>query len=484
MSHTALVELPSQTQLCQRLRHLTQFSSHLLFVSGPIGAGKSTILSNYVASDLNQNSIAVNASQEFGVVALRTHILQQISFDGQINPQASLAKGIVALRSQIGHELTLCVDNAQHLNSTIFNELMQLVELSLAKKIQTNINVILFSTPEWIENAMEKFNPPRKNFLELEVEELDHQSAVEFVQAQFNKAGYKPTFENVDAMNRQIEACKGNPAKLLEYTQAVMKGEAFIADDAKKSKIKFSMTPARSFYLAGIIAVLVLFGGGSSYLYEAYQDEQQDKQRKAALKLAEPEYKSSLENAQAALDEAAAQSQLEPVALEVIEPEVLASNWDDELPTTLEQTVTLTPTEAPDESNKQRIVIEDKDVEVIIEKTSTQPEVNMKGEELTDLEKANLAGRNWIMSQPSKHYTFQIAGLSRPEQVQLFIDEHDLSGKVMTYQTIRNKKPWFVVLFGSFQNVDKANVAKTSLPVAVQQNKPWMKTFVQIQKEL
>jgi len=88
------------------------------------------------------------------------------------------------------------------------------------------------------------------------------------------------------------------------------------------------------------------------------------------------------------------------------------------------------------------------------------------------------------MAQPAKNYTFQIAGLSRPELLERYLNEHQLTEQIYTYQTVRNNKPWFVVLFGSFSSVEQANAAKSKLPAKVQKAQPWMKTFSQIQREL
>lgn len=489
MPYTAQIDLLVQTQLCDRLRHLTLFSSHLLFVSGDPGAGKSTVLVNYVESDFNRYAFAIDAGKEFGEVAIRTRVLQQISFDGRFNAQQSLANGVAELHQQLTNDITICIDNAQHLTGAFVAELVQLVELSRTNELSININVLLFANSDWVDKALAKFSDTKAYILELEVEQLDPQAAMQFVQAQFKQANYDPQFANPDALSKQVEACEGNPEALLQCAQAIMKGEVFNPKAERTSALQLAMTPTRSYYLAGFIALLVIFGGGSSFLYDAYQAEQAENARKAALAVAAPEVlPSSIENAQAVLEQDAAEQQkvtTAPVVVSEIEDAPLfASNWEAELPTQLDETITLTGKDSSADSNKKRVVIDDVDVKKIIKKTSAEPVVESKPAELTAAEKANLAGRDWIKAQPQKNYTFQIAGLSRAEQVQLFLDEHGLAGQVQTYTTQRNNKPWFVVLYGSFASVKQANLAKAKLPAAVQQDKPWMKTFVQIQREL
>ena len=394
---------------------------------------------------------------------------------------------VAELRQQLSHDITVCIDNAQHLSGAFVAELIQLVELSRANELSININVMLFASSDWVDKALAKCSDTKTYILELEVEQLDPQAAMQFVQTQFKQANYDPQFANPDALYKQVDACNGNPEALLQCAQAIMKGEVFNPSAKRGSALRLTMTPTRSYYLAGFIALLVIFGGGSSFLYDAYQAEQAENSRKAALAKAEPEVlPSSIENAQALLEQDVAEQQsvVTNTVTEIEEAPLFASNWEAELPTQLDETITLTGKENKADSDKKRVVIDDVDVKKIIKKTNTKPVAESKPAELSDVEQANLTGRDWIMAQPEKNYTFQIAGLSRAEQVQLFLDENGLAGQVQTYTTQRNNKPWHVVLYGSFANVKQANLAKAKLPDAVQKDKPWMKTFVQIQREL
>ena len=145
MHYSVQTEIYSQMQLCERLRHLTQFSSHLLLVSGESGSGKSTVLRNYVESDFNQKTITIDALQCHDDVALRTLLLQQISYDGRFNAHTSLLDSLPLLAQQLEHELTVCIDNAMALSAACITEFAQLIELCLNNRISIKINIILFA---------------------------------------------------------------------------------------------------------------------------------------------------------------------------------------------------------------------------------------------------------------------------------------------------------------------------------------------------
>jgi len=143
-------------------------------------------------------------------------------------------------------------------------------------------------------------------------------------------------------------------------------------------------------------------------------------------------------------------------------------------------------------TQKQRVVIDDDAVNKMLAKQNAATTVAV-GEPKLDIEKVINAvespsktaeGKVWTMAQPAKNYTFQIAGLSSETHLKQYLIENELPENVWTYQTVRNNKPWYVVLYGSFPSVEQANAAKLKLPARIQKDKPWLKRFAQIQREL
>jgi len=483
-------EIYSQTQLCERLRHLTQFSSHLLFVSGESGSGKSTVLRNYVESDFNQKTITIDAQQCHDDTTVRTQVLQQISYDGRFNAHITLVDSLPLLAQQLEYEFTLCIDNAMRLSPASIAEFAQLVALSLNNKVNIKVNIILFAESEWVDITILPFAKSATNVLELEMTVLDPQAAVTFVEQQFSQAGYKPTFVNQDAINRQIETCHGNPAELAKCAQAIMQGQVYHAESSTPSKTdKLVVTSNKSFYLAAMIAGVLLLGSAGSFLYDAYQTEQQ---------IADSVLKDPLLNTPVMVQTANVNTN-SAVIVDVNEPQMLASDWDDELPTKIGKTITLTDPVVPatsSQAGKQRVVIDDAAVNKMLAKQSTSDTVKVIDSKMVVevVDKVvrkdagntakTLTGQAWLIAQPAKNYTFQIAGLSRQSQLKQYLSENELPENVWTYQTLRNNKPWYVVLYGSFTSVEQANAAKLKLPASVQKDKPWLKRFAQIQRDL
>jgi DamX protein len=492
--YSVQTEIYSQTQLCERLRHLTQFSSHLLLVSGESGSGKSTVLRHYVESDFNQKTITIDALQCHDDAALRTLLLQQISYDGRFNAHIPLVDSLPLLSQQLEYELTVCIDNAMALSAASIAEFAQLVALGLNNRISIKVNFILFAESKWVDKTMPQFAKSATNVLELEMTELDPQAAIKFVQQQFNNAGYKPTFVNQDAINRQIEACQGNPGKLEKCAQAIMQGQVYNPESVVQNT---APQPAKkvnkSFYLAGVIAGVLLLGSAGSFLYDAYQAEQQ---QGADSVMDESLQHDSLTMQDDTVTTAAGDADA-TTAIDVSTPQMFASDWDEELPTEVGETITLTDPPEIESSlskQKQRVVIDDAAVNKMLAKQQAASNVVDSKAVVDDVDKVvinsvssapkTVAGKAWVMAQSAKNYTFQIAGLSRESQLKQYLSEHELPENVWTYETVRNNKPWYVVLYGSFSSVEQANVAKLKLPAAVQKDKPWLKRFAQIQSNL
>lgn len=482
MHYSVQTEIYSQTQLCERLRHLTQFSSHLLLVSGESGSGKSTVLRHYVESDLNQKTISIDARQCNDDGALRTLLLQQISYDGRFNAYVPLVDSLPLFAQQLEYELTLCIDNAMVLSPACIAEFAQLVDLSLNNRINIKVNIILFAESNWVDITMLQFAKSASKVLELEMTVLDQQAAIKFVEQKFTQAGYKPTFVNQDAINRQVEACQGNLAELEKCADAIMQGEVYSSEPAlSKLSEKPALTANKSFYLAAIIAGILLLGSAGSFLYDAYQTEQQQ----ANTVQADPQLIPPVINPEEPLT-TDTNTETE-VTIDGSKPQMLASDWDDELPTEIGQTITLTTAvdaKATEQTQKQRVVIDDAAVNKMLAKQNAANETATVASETTDVKSKTGAGKAWVMTQPAKNYTFQITGLSRESQLKRYLNEHDLPENIWTYQTQRNNKPWYVVLYGSFTSVEQANAAKLKLPAAVQKDKPWLKRFAQIQRDL
>lgn len=60
---------------------------------------------------------------------------------------------------------------------------------------------------------------------------------------------------------------------------------------------------------------------------------------------------------------------------------------------------------------------------------------------------------------------------------------HKLSN-YLVYETIRNDRQWYVLVYGDYPDLSSAKSALHSLPSAFYNNKPWVRSLKQVQSEL
>ncbi len=82
-------------------------------------------------------------------------------------------------------------------------------------------------------------------------------------------------------------------------------------------------------------------------------------------------------------------------------------------------------------------------------------------------------------------FTLQLTGMSSTKSLQEFISTHQLPREnVYLYKTLRNKKPWYVVIYGQFESRNIANNAAKNLPGTLSNMGTWAKNYASVHQDL
>ena len=81
-------------------------------------------------------------------------------------------------------------------------------------------------------------------------------------------------------------------------------------------------------------------------------------------------------------------------------------------------------------------------------------------------------------------YTIQLVSVLNPSRLTQFIHEYQLQDKAFIYQTERNHRHWYVLVYGVYKSKAQARVARDTLPITLRQLQPWVKSVAQVQSEL
>lgn len=73
-----------------------------------------------------------------------------------------------------------------------------------------------------------------------------------------------------------------------------------------------------------------------------------------------------------------------------------------------------------------------------------------------------------LLAKPAHLFTVKLSELETPEKLLAFIGQNDLPEEnVYIYQTSRNKRPWFVVIFGEYESFSAAKNARQGLSASL-----------------
>ena len=92
---------------------------------------------------------------------------------------------------------------------------------------------------------------------------------------------------------------------------------------------------------------------------------------------------------------------------------------------------------------------------------------------------------NILLAKNPKNFTLQITAMASRSYLSTFQKKYDTKMRdVYAYQTVRQNKPWFVVIYGEYSSLAAANAAKRNLPAVFKGMPTWAKTWQTVHDDL
>ncbi|EJD6038720.1 SPOR domain-containing protein [Morganella morganii] len=88
-----------------------------------------------------------------------------------------------------------------------------------------------------------------------------------------------------------------------------------------------------------------------------------------------------------------------------------------------------------------------------------------------------------LRTAPAHHYTLQLSSAATPDGLYQSARRHKLSN-YLVYETVRHGRQWYVLVYGDYPDLSSAKSALHLLPPAFYNNKPWVRSLKQVQREL
>ncbi|MCG9576188.1 SPOR domain-containing protein [Vibrio tubiashii] len=491
-----VLELDSQTELLERLQLLTNFGSNLVTLGGASGAGKTWLAQYYLeawAQDKNQSLLMCYPNQDES--QRRSTILTQLISEPLFNPADSLVESFTRLMQGETCDVVIAIDDAHLLTESFVSELWMLV-LEAQVNPGWTVNVLLFAQSNSLDALLTRLGYGQEHKpIDLEIEPLSQEEADRF-------------FEQL--VIRFVEDDMEKRVRNAYRTVARRPGEIMALGDQKVEKriIIRSIVGSPINIALLVITLLVLIGGG--YWWMMSQPSPDDKAQQITESIEQTAIPTLSEES---VGEESTAATIEPEP--VVDP-TMANAEDDSLSLPPDVTEQISSVGNIDEDH-QRVVITSDVVDALMEGKPEQADTSKieqvveqsKTEQVTEPQAAVTSDSEAVAQSPaeeevalsptvikfsftkdelksfsSRSYTLQLAAVNSLEEVQNFIDRHQLANQVFIYPTQRNGVDWYIVTYQNYPTIQVARDAVQGLSTELQNLEPWAKSLSQVQREI
>lgn len=466
------LELNSQVQLLSRIQFLMRFSSNLVQVVGDKGYGKTWLCESYLehwASEPKQVLLLCNDKQK--EEQHRTIILRQIVREGIFNEFDPLIDSLSNLLKDEPLHALIVIDDAELLSQNLVKELWQLVKVA-QERIGWQINVLLFSKPSKLNKWLQKAAKNQKEKpLELEISPLTdierEQLTTAITQAIEMDSSARRSFK------MRAQDAPSYPGPIIDV--ALPKVE--IGAKKKKRSLFIPITVA---LLLLMLAATVVFwlqipsgmtpGQYLTHLFESKINPITSKHKIPSFDI----------SSQSKEDQIALPNNPQGNGLTVGRSDSEMGKTTKELLTD-EQIDAMIEKQGDGSEPVDDLFFEGASENVLTSLGNSQKNsISLDGVNNNEIPLAN----NMLLAIPSSRYALQLGAFQTRPELDDFIRQHDLGGRVLVYETRRGGVPWYMVLLGDYPSAVEARRMEMQLSQELRALKPWAKSFTQIHKEI
>ncbi|ELP5729188.1 AAA family ATPase [Vibrio vulnificus] len=485
-----ILELDSQTELLERLELLTNFGSNLITINGAKGFGKSWLAQRYLeqyAQEKNQCLVLCHPSQDDS--QHRTLILSQLVNEPLFNPNDALIESAEHLFSNQVCDFAIVIDDAQLLSEKLVSELWVWV-LEAQTNPQWTVNVLLFSESDALESLLTRLGYGQEHKpVDLDIDRLSEAEAMRFFESMVvryvddaNEKKVRTAFKKVDPVPGAIMALGDLKVEKRIIIRSIV-----------ASPLNIVLT---------ILLLLLLAAAGYWWMFsQPSADDKAAEMSRTLEQTAIPTLELVTESevsTKAVVDQAEKHRQQNAAQL-------LQDAQDDTNalpPAVAEQTVSV----GISDHDQQRVTIESDVVDALLadkpnqvntdnidalvaENTTKTPVVApepllAENNALVPAVVSFSFAREELKALSPRGYTLQLAAMTSLQDVQAFLDKHQLQNQVRIYPTLRNETEWYIITYQDYPTIQMARDAVAGLPKPLQSLGPWAKSLSQVHREI
>jgi len=473
-------ETPQLTQRLNLVHHLVRYSDLLLLVTGPTGAGKTTLFNQLTADPAEPWHVSVvEADVEMGAKRLWQKALE--GFD--IPPPEAAGGRPAALRPYLeqwrrrAQTAVLAIDEAHLLPLPALSEVLR----AAGEMAELRLRIVLLGEPQ-VERLMTDIaydGPGRTIVHVVDVSPLTDSQTAEYIGFRLKRAGLEESgLFPATTVRRLQRECEGLPGALNQRARDILADRLAAGGPPSPETAPAREAPRRRRRL-GLPAILALVAVAGLITWLALGPTGAPPPEPLPLPPpAEPRITPSPPVAARtpAPDVAAIERHAPPAAVRVIPLTAPAAEpAESETPGPPAAAAEAEPS-APPEPVANEAPAKGTPAEKAIV-TQAPP----TAERPTPIPPSAGPGDAWLLAQKPDHYTIQLTGTRERQAALDFIGEHGLAGKAVWFRTLHQKQDWYVVVSGVYPSRDAAVQGIAKLPETLRRHRPWARSFASIQ---
>ena len=495
----------------------------LLLITGPMGSGKSTLVSQLAAnSGARIQCFSVKGSERFSTQNLIAGMLEAFKRQPTDDLMVNLDELIPCLQAMMTRNMlsAIVLDDADHIPEPELTKLLSSM-LYVNSRDETLMRVAL-AAEDAFEDRIPELLPEGADlpYASLAIDPMDDDRAGRYLEFRLNQAGYFDEFPFSDKEINAINAtANGNPLALHAVAADELNHQQ--AYDGDMPPELMSSSSSRFGGVNGKMILGLLAGGlilGGLFLFKPSPDDANTDRYKVIdskkIDTAKKAEELALLEEQKAAEELAKKRQALADAAKAAETKaaeeataLLASNDSastDAGTTTNSATETgnkpeveepapepePTPEPAPEPEPEPTPEPEPKpEPKPEPEPTPTEPKPDAPTDSTTQAAAPNvgdssLESPTWILVQDSKQFTIQMSAATVRKSVEDFLRRNPLEAPNSIFSFNRNGTTWYALVHGLYPTIESARRAIEKMPESARSNQPWIRAVGRIQKAL
>lgn len=491
----------SLTKISDSLTHQVQFSDLLLLVEGEHGSGKTSLFRQFIQSDIaNTKSLSMQAEATDTLIQIQQKMSIHMQDLGDAN---HLNENLKSLQ-MFDQTPLIIMDNSHVLSDTTLQELFR-YQQQLKQEDEVTLKILLFANAG-MSDTLQKITDIQADQIYVQImPELSPKQLDSFITHRLRSAGYsgEPLLTSND-IQQLLKKCNSTPLEIMNHVAPII-----------DKTIHDRLNPATPTWIKSLIVTAILLviitGAYFYFLFDKTESEPTDKHPLTTDPITEATVNETTDvinvlesdettaetnnietDVEVTEDTLLTETLIKPTAIEAQLPENIATANTNTESINEETAANVTPQPQVIKEPEPTPVVQKETVQKIAPvKVITKPEikgvvkpVEKKNPILLELDKMGLQDASWLNSQNSQNWTLQLLGARDPETLLKFAQRNKLSTNAAWYKTWLTSKPYYVMVYGSYNSRENARNAINGLPPSIRSLKPWVKSIKSVQQAL